>query len=1145
MKRQKIRMLFLIFTICCLSSWNTLASNLILNPGFEDGINSWSLTSNTSYSLDSSFSKGGSCSLLLTKSIDLDTGELSMTNTVSATPGTYRLRMYYHLANTPDFTNSCYLIELYAEGTRNGVPTKLGSSSNAASVPVTSLQNAWSESYLLFNVPSDIAQIKIKVKLVGGIRNIWLDDFSLDIYDPSEDQVTKSVTPPQDVYTWEQVVAILAPQSSSTGKVVLRNGQPRLLINDIETPPIFYKARAKQGYGFYRDFKDTDMKLYQVSLNVGGMYPEIWLGTNSYDFNKMNELIKFALKACPDAFLVPVLNIGPYAGWTGGHPNDVCKDQNGLIAYGPNERKVFAATPPSGYVPIASYYSLNLRENINTCIADIISHMKTQPYWKRVVGVGLAGGVDLQWRTQAMITSGNFDDYSIAAIDCFRDYMYRKYNGNAQLLRDALGIPGDEFGFADLLPPTQTQRTRSQFRERPTDMLSVEFSEFLNISVAEMLVGFAQTIKNNAGKDLFVTTYYADCAAGTGRRQEGFQYLCNSTAIDMFQTVSQYNPWRHPGAPGGDVPSFGSMAVNGKFWLQEYDYRTWVYPSYTKDLDISMCFLMDMDMFRAVSRRDIGMKIAQGHGGYYYDLSGGYFHDAQMTAEIDAQVKFYKNALACGMVGVQPQMALIVDERSTNWLGETNAGTTVTANSTRPIVNAAVNSGVPYAVYSLEDLTAGRIPACSIYVFLNTLILSNAQKAYINTNLKNNNRTLVWIYAPGYIGDNGNSASNVSDITGITITNSTNQETTTATFVANPPIDPGNAQTGYVGASLIRFVVNDYGTTPLANYSSNGVAAAFKNLSGWRSVYIANPLLCTAGLLKSIALSSGVNLITDANVPISFSAEKFITVHGTKPGPLSLELPKTYGWVHDAMSGELLASNVNSIELDLPLRATRWLTLSSINDNLLAYYRMDENSWVNNALCVIDSSPNARHAYAKNHIQPNELYPKVGNSAKFDQTSSRFIQLQNVSGLDLGTNDFSLSFWIKRADNDPEGCIFAKNSSPGLRICYTATQLKLEFVGTVSKSYVCSRAPANDTWEMITIVADRNGECTFYYNGEKESSVKVTDSATVNLTGQGYIGRNVWASGENACFQGAMDEFRIWNRTLSAIEVKQLFLLYE
>jgi hypothetical protein len=369
------------------------------------------------------------------------------------------------------------------------------------------------------------------------------------------------------------------------------------------------------------------------------------------------------------------------------------------------------------------------------------------------------------------------------------------------------------------------------------------------------------------------------------------------------------------------------MAVNNKIWLQEYDHRTWAWPAYDKVSDSQFCFLMTPQDFTRVTRRDMGEKIALGDGAYYYDLSGGYFHAPEMTKEIDFQEKFYQKALKEKMVGIKPQMALIIDEKSCWWVTETNIGLNSNNNCTRPIVMNASLAGVPYSIYSLDDLLEGKVPDCKVYVFLNTFRLDAKALAYIDKNLKGGGHTLAWLYAPGYLDEKAMSAANISQITGMDITGGSEPQDIAARFVDKPALAPGNSPRVAGGPSMVRFDVADKAARPVAVYSSDGkMAAAVKDCGGWHSVYIGNPGLCTAGLMNSMAKSAGAYVTSESGFPVRVT-DKFLSIHGTQPGPVEINLPRRCRRVMDAFTGKTLAENTDKIKLDIKLRESQWLIL--------------------------------------------------------------------------------------------------------------------------------------------------------------------------------------------------------------------------
>jgi hypothetical protein len=63
---------------------------------------------------------------------------------------------------------------------------------------------------------------------------------------------------------------------------------------------------------------------------------------------------------------------------------------------------------------------------------------------------------------------------------------------------------------------------------------------------------------------------------------------------------------------------------------------------------------------------------------------------------------------------------------------------------------AIFKSGAVHDVVYLDDLDKVNIDQYKAVVFVNTWVFNDAQKKLIKDKIAKNNRSLIWIYAPGY-----------------------------------------------------------------------------------------------------------------------------------------------------------------------------------------------------------------------------------------------------------------------------------------------------------------------------------------------------------------------------------------------------------
>ena len=148
------------------------------------------------------------------------------------------------------------------------------------------------------------------------------------------------------------------------------------------------------------------------------------------------------------------------------------------------------------------------------------------------------------------------------------------------------------------------------------------------------------------------------------------------------------------------------------------------------------------------------------------------------------------------------------------------------------------------------------------------------------------------------------------------------------------------------------------------------------------------------------------------------------------------------------------------------------------------------------------------------------------------------VTIANSSLFDFGTGDFAVSTWVKPSSVTSLNTIAEIGLyTAGILIRPTGGNLEVYLQGVgYTTQFPFSMVAGN--WYQV-VVTRVSGSLKVYINGTQSgSSVASTDNIAVNSVG--YIGRSAHTTAQN--FLGNIDDFRIFNRSLSADEVKTLYL---
>lgn len=221
----------------------------------------------------------------------------------------------------------------------------------------------------------------------------------------------------------------------------------------------------------------------------------------------------------------------------------------------------------------------------------------------------------------------------------------------------------------------------------------------------------------------------------------------------------------------------------------------------------------------------------------------------------------------------------------------------------------------------------------------------------------------------------------------------------------------------------------------------------------------------------------------------------------------------------------------------------------SLNKGLVGYWKMDEASWTNDCstLTVTDSSGNGNNGKScPNGSGPTTNMPaKFGKAGYFDG-SNDYVRIENSTTLNP-TSALTISAWIYPRDTTAEydrvvQKAWTSDAGPWneYAINRSASAQTYQFcLGFTDSSGACatttSSAPLN-AWTHLVGTYDGT-VMKIYFNGVQEGSTatnKTIQSNTIPV----YIAANYY---NREYVNGDIDEVRIYNRTLSQMEINQLY----
>ena len=235
--------------------------------------------------------------------------------------------------------------------------------------------------------------------------------------------------------------------------------------------------------------------------------------------------------------------------------------------------------------------------------------------------------------------------------------------------------------------------------------------------------------------------------------------------------------------------------------------------------------------------------------------------------------------------------------------------------------------------------------------------------------------------------------------------------------------------------------------------------------------------------------------------------------------------------------GNILAS------LYFPNSTVLPLTVTNQSNSLVGFWKFDEGSGTS----VSDSSGNGNNGTV---IGANWTTGKYGNALNFSPTtttspsaSNTYVNVGNRSALNP-TNELTMTAWVY-IKSDPWGALVISktNAIYGFDLGYDNSDagngLYPEIWDTESNCFdFDSGTVLLNNWQFLAVTWKTGGNMTGYINGTQVAQIPASTLPIGSNILPVTIGRASWGSyGVN----GTIDEVRIYNRSLSAAEISQIY----
>lgn len=672
------------------------------------------------------------------------------------------------------------------------------------------------------------------------------------------------------------------------------NGQPipsDAYVSEGGLHPEYHRQIARAGIHLYCDWFGTSR-----ASDLGHVAPD------RYDYSDFDRYFAAILDIDPQAYFLPHVGITGPLWWQQMHPEELCQFENG----GPGP---------------TSFASELWKREMGEDLRRLIAYLRRSPYADRIIGYAFYNGYTAEWQMWGTWESSR-DDYSQPALRAFRNYLTARYQTDSRL-RQAWNDPQVTLTTAQMPRADRRRPGGPQVLRNPkTEHQAVDFYEFISNMDADAILHFAHIVRNATEGKALVGTYYAYLTAhGINQQDSGHleaKRVFDSPDIDFLMSPPNY--WyRKPGEAATFMSATDSFRLRGKLWLDESDHRT-----HLTDPGAGYGRAENLHETLGVYWRELAEVLTKRAAVSWFDMSGGWFSDPQILDAMRRGHEILRNSLA-QRTPYARQVGVFVDPRSFYWMRPTDANTALDLYQ----VATMPQSGTPWDFLLLDDIAEPWMPDYRLYVFLNAFYVTPAQRDAIHQKLKRNHATALFVYAPGYLGPEGESLLAIEALTGIRIARLEGQGHPQVRLATGDPLAKGLQADRPIGVERLAVVPVFYADDPKARVvgrlvESDRPGLVVKQLDGWTSVYSAAIELPPA-LMRNLARMAGAHIWLESDDALYADAQ-VAAIHAATDGVKQLELPSQFR-VRELISGKSLDIHGRTIRVPMKRSETVLLRL--------------------------------------------------------------------------------------------------------------------------------------------------------------------------------------------------------------------------
>jgi len=718
-------------------------------------------------------------------------------------------------------------------------------------------------------------------------------------------------------------------------------GSTFLFINGKPTPTILAYTTPK----YWPDFKKAGVQIVTYSIPIG------WIGPERFDFTETDMRIKEFLSVDPETLILPRITFPGSNNdwWCKLYPEELVKLSNGEFGTG------------------HSSASLIWRKEASSALSKFVEHIEKSDYADNIIGYHICDGHFSEWfawdsanfekevHNLRYVCSPGFDakncptpwpDYSKPMSRAFKEWLYKKYQGDVEALRKSWRDPNVDFSTATI--PSRVERVSSEnflLRDPAKCMKVIDYDLCFQDIHSDTILSLCRVAKEKVGARKIVGVFYGYTWTGFFR---GFYMqnaghlalsrLLHSPYVDFIAAPYDYD---NRGTEGvcfsQSIPE--TVVLHGKLFFTEADPKTFLTDPAMKWHHKGHLKPQSLEETVEILKRDYSYAHSMGIGVWWTDLFGqGWYHHEGIIQALTKIQKIESNLLEFDHSSNR-EIAVILDEKSL--LYERPCQNLIMSLRSVQRQWELAYIGAPFDTYLQSDFIDHEetLRKYKLYIFPNNVHVTKDEMEKIKDVVRENRKVAIWIWAPGLIVDDNLSTDNIRNLTGINV-NYENIEAHLHIDITNynHPITMDLPRGSCFGPEISRwhttlfteagFIEDDpsftigpifYSDDPkalvLGKLSINNKAGfAIKEFKDWISIYASTPMI-SKDIIRNIAKFAGVHIYVESG-DLVYSNKHFLCVYPRLGGKKVISLPEPRTII-DLWNDNLIAKNTSRVEVSM------------------------------------------------------------------------------------------------------------------------------------------------------------------------------------------------------------------------------------